>query len=92
MNYLIVELFQGNGFSVKDGVSEIIKPIPHNGRQSMVASLVLHGLVLVAENKEVNAGVELSLLLGILVKAGFGNVVVIATFHFVLELFQAVIV
>ena len=55
----------------------------------MVSGLVLHGLVLVAEDEEVDGGVELCLLLGVLVKAGVGDIVVVASFHLVVELLQA---
>ncbi len=58
----------------------------------MVAGLVLHGLVLMAEDEEVNRWVESGLLLGVLVKAGLRDIIVIAALHFVLELFQAVTV
>ena len=58
----------------------------------MATRLVLHGLVLVAEDEEVDTWVELGLLLGVLVKTGFWHVVVIATFHLVLEFLQAVVV
>ena len=58
----------------------------------MVAGLVLHGFVLVAEDEEVDGWVELRLLLGVLVEAGVGDVVIIAAFHLVFEFLQAVLV
>ena len=58
----------------------------------MVAGGVLHGLVLVAEDEEVNCWVESGLLLGVLVKAGVRDVVVIAALHFVVEFFQTMLV
>ena len=51
----------------------------------MVASLVLHRLVLMAEDEKVNAWVKLGLFLGILVKTGLWDIVVIATFHLVFQ-------
>ena len=86
------EPFQLNLLSIKHRISKIINPIPYNSGQGMVASLVLHRLVLVAEDEEVNAWVKGSLLLGVLVEAGVLDVVGIATFYFVFELFQAVVV
>jgi len=91
MSFLFKSL-QFNTFPVKYGISGIIQPIAHDSRQSMVAALVLHGLVLMAENEEINCWVELGLLLGVLVEARFGNVVVIAVLHFIVQLLQAVLV
>ena len=51
----------------------------------MVARLILHGLVLVTEDEEVDAWVMGGFLLSILEKACFGDIVVIASLHFVLE-------
>ena len=83
------KMFQYHLFSIKHRVGEIINPVSHNGGYGVVAGLVLHGLVLVAEDEEVDGGVELCLLLGVLVKAGVGDIVVVASFHFVVELLQA---
>ena len=58
----------------------------------MAAGLILHWLVLVAEDEEIDGRVKLCLLLGILVEAGFGDVIVIAALHLVLEFFQSVVV
>ena len=58
----------------------------------MVAALILHGLVLVAKDEEIDAWVKLGLLLGILIEAGVGDIVIIASFHLVLELLQAMVV
>ena len=54
----------------------------------MVTGFVLHGFVLVAEDEEIDAWVKGCLLLGIMIKACFGDVIVIAALHFVLEYFQ----
>ena len=58
----------------------------------MVAGLVLHGLVLVAENEEVDARVEGDLLLGVLIETGLRDILVIAALHLVLEFLQSVLV
>ena len=83
---------QLNALSVKHSVCEIINPIPYDSGQGMVASLVLHGFVLMSEDEEVDARVKGGLLLGVLVKTCVGDVVVIATLHLVLELLQTVVV
>ena len=74
---------QLNAFPIKHRITEIINPVAHNCSQGMVAGGVLHGLVLVAEDEEVDGWVEGGLLLGVLVKAGVGDVVVIAALHLV---------
>ena len=48
--------------------------------------------MLVAEDEEINGRIQGCLLLGVLVKSGVRDVVVIATFHLILELLQAVVV
>ena len=82
---------QLNFFPIKHRIRKIIDPIAHDSGQSMVASFVLHGLVLVAEDEEIDGWVEVGLLLGILVEARFWDVIVIAAFHFVFEFLQAVV-
>ena len=77
---------QLNRLPIKHRVGEIIDPVPHDGGQGMVASLVLHGLVLMSKDEEVDRWVKGGLLLDVLVKACVGDVVVIAALHFVLEL------
>ena len=89
---IFLKPFQLNLFPVKHRVCEIINPISHDGGQGMVTCFVLHWLVLMTKNEEVDARVKGSLLLGILVKAGVRDVVVIAALHLVLELFQTVFV
>lgn len=54
-------------FPIKHRIRKIINPIADHRRQGMLASLVLHRLMLVAKDEEVNARVEVGLLLGILV-------------------------
>ena len=58
----------------------------------MITALVLHGLVLVAEDEEIDGGIQSSLLLGVLIQTGLRDVVVIAALHLVLELLQPVVV
>ena len=58
----------------------------------MLARLVLHGLVLVAEDEKVDARVEGDLLLGVLIETGLRDIVVITALHLVLEFLQAVVV
>lgn len=86
---LVLKVFKFNCLSIKHRVREIIDPVAYDGGQSMVACLILHGFVLVAEDEEVNRWVKCSLLLGVLVKTGVGDVIVIAAFHFVVEFLQA---
>ena len=58
----------------------------------MAARWVLHGFMLVTKDEKVNRGVNFCLLLGVLVKAGVRDVVVIAALHFVVEFFQTMLV
>ena len=58
----------------------------------MAAGLILHWLVLVAEDEEVDTWVKSGLLLCVLVQSGIGDVIVIAALHLVLEFLQAVVV
>ena len=85
-------MFQFNAFSVKNGISEVTEPVADNGSPGVVAGCVLHGLVLVTENEEVDARVEQGLLLRVLVKPCLLHVVIIAALHLVFQLFQSVIV
>ena len=85
-------MFQFYRFSVKHRVGEIIDPIANHSGQCMITRSVLHGLVLVSEDEEIYGRIQSSLLLGVLVKSGVGDVIVIAAFHLVLQLFQTVIV
>lgn len=58
----------------------------------MIARLVLHRFVLMAEHEEINGRIQCSLLLSVLVKSGVGDVVVIPSLDFVLEFLQSVLV
>ncbi len=89
---IFLKPLQPNPFPIKHRVCEIINPIPHDSRQSMVASLVLHGLVLVAKDEKVDGWVKLGLLLCVLIKAGLRDIIVITTLHLVFQFFQAVFV
>ena len=55
----------------------------------MITALVLHGLVLVAEDEEIDGGIQSSLLLGVLIQTGLRDVVVIAALHLLVELLEA---
>ena len=89
---IFLKSLQRNAFPIKHRISEIVNPIPHDGCQSVLSSLVLHGLVLVAEDKEIDGRVKLCLLLGVLVEAGVRDVIIIASLHLILEFLQAVVV
>ena len=84
---LVFIIFQFYLFPIKHGISKVINPVAHDSGQGMVAGLVLHRLVLVAEDEKIDGWVKLCLLLGILVETGVGDVVVIAAFHLVFEFF-----
>ena len=89
---IFLKPLQPNPFPIKHRVCKIINPIPHDSGQSMVASLILHRLMLVAEDEKVDARVKVGLLLGVLVEARFWNVVVITSLHLVFQFLQAVLV
>ena len=92
MDSLFFKPLQFNVFPVKNGVSEIPNPVADNGSLGMFAGFVLHGLVLMTENEEINAWVKLRLFLCILVKPRLFNIVVITAFHLIFQFFQSVIV
>ena len=90
--FLFLKRHQFNILTVKHCVCEVINPVAYNGCQGVVAGSVLHWLVLVAEDKEVNSRVEFCLLLSVLVEACLGYVVVIASFHLITQFLQTVLV